>query len=561
MSIKLFERAAFGGQDRRSLLQAIEWAKLRKDKVIEIEVEGMYGNSLRRFRGKGILVDAFSSMFDAYLAVWVKQAEFDKDKGEKFELPFDYILTVGIGRSHDVRATLIVLKNTYKKNFGEYWYFNGSWIRDACNWLNSTLKYAEVTALIRGTWTQTDKIMYCRGTVFQERRELGNLRNYFVISISEGRAGKKKLGGMNASVSGLGRFDTIRRKIFQEDILAQKMLFFVKTKSLKKETYNNVLAIKNLTVSYGNKSKPILRDVSFSIKQGEILGIVGESGSGKSTTIKSIIGEIEFDSGTITVCDKNVRDQKQVAPFMGYVPQDLSRMYGDFTPLENILYFGRQYGIDELELIRRGKQALKDLGIYTKGNETVNHLSGGEQRRVSVAISLVHFPKIIFLDEPTSGLDPVKRHEFWDYIDYINRLYSISFVVITHFPEEAEYCDKVAIYLKGKGFVDFGTPYKLKARLPGGGYVMDITLELFDSKAIQLLETLDSVDAVIQRGESLRIFTSKESNIALSNILDTLNKFGMSVHQIETKEEVDMVDFFIYLSTKRFTGEKDEKKK
>ena len=559
MSIELFERAAFGGQDRRSLLEAIEWAKLRKDKVIEIEVEGTYGNGMRRFRGKGILVDAFSSRFDAYLAVWVQQGEFDKEKGKKFELPFDYILTIGTSRRHDVRATLIVLKNTYKKNYGEYWYFNGKWIREVCNWLNDTLKYADVTALIRGTWTETDDVMYCRGTVFQERRELGSVRNYFVIHISEGKAGKKKLSGLNASVSGIGRFETFRRRIFQEDILAQRILFFVKTKSLKKETYKNVLAIKNLTVSYGNKSKPVLRDVSFKIKQGEILGIVGESGSGKSTTIKSIIGEIDFDSGFITVCDKSVRDQKQVAPFMGYVPQDLSRMYGDFTPLENILYFGRQYGIDELELIRRGKQALKDLGIYTKGNETVSNLSGGEQRRVSVAISLVHYPKIIFLDEPTSGLDPVKRHEFWDYIDYINRLYSISFVVITHFPEEAEYCDKVAIYLKGQGFIDFGTPHKLKARLPGGGYVMDIILDLFDSKAIQLLETLDSVDAVIQRGESLRIFTSKESNIALSNILDSLNKFGMSVHQIETKEEVDMVDFFIYLSTKKYaSGEKNE---
>ena len=560
MSINLFERAAFGGQDRNSLKEAIEWAKVRRDKVIEIEVEGMYGNSLRRFRGKGILVEAYTSTFDSFLAAWIKEGEIDKEKGEKFEFPFDYVVTIGIGRNHDIRATLIVLKNTYRKNYGEQWFFQGAWIRDACNWLNDTLKYADVTALIRGRWRESGEFVYCKGQVFTERRELGSLRNYFVLHINEGKAGKKNLSGTNASVGGISRFEALRKRLFQEDILAQKMLFFVKTKSAKQTTYKNVLDIKGLTVTYGNKEKPVLRDVSFKIRQGEILGIVGESGSGKSTTIKSIIGEIEFDSGTISVCGINAKHQKKVAPFMGYVPQDLSRMYGDFTPLENILYFGRQYGIDELELIRRGKQALKDLGIFTKGNETVNHLSGGEQRRVSVAISLVHFPKIIFLDEPTSGLDPVKRHEFWDYIDYINRLYGISFVVITHFPEEAEYCDKVAVYLKGKGFVDFGTPFELKERLPGGGFVMDITLELFDSKAIQLLEELDTVEAVLQRGESLRIFSTKASNVTLSNVLDSLNKYGMSVHGIETKEEVDMVDYFIYLSTKKFhKGEKNGK--
>ncbi|NHI94908.1 MAG: ABC transporter ATP-binding protein [Candidatus Lokiarchaeota archaeon] len=558
MSIKFFERAAFGGQDRNSLKEAIEWASVRKDKVIEVEVEGIYGNTFRRFRGKGILVEAYSSTFDNYLAVYLKEAEIDKEKGKKFNLPVDYLITIGINRRHDVRATLIVLKNTYRKNFGEYWFFEGSDIRDACTWLNDTLKFAEVTALIRGQWHESGEFVYCKGQVFTERRELRMLRNYFVLSISEGKTGKRNLSGINASVGGINRFDALRRRIFQEDILADKMLFFIKTKSQKQTTYKHVLDIKGLTVTYGNKEKPVLRDVSFRIKQGEILGIVGESGSGKSTTIKSIIGEIDFDSGEISVCGINVKQQKKVAPFMGYVPQDLSRMYGDFTPLENILYFGRQYGIDELELIRRGKQALKDLGISTKGNETVSYLSGGEQRRVSVAISLVHYPKIIFLDEPTSGLDPVKRHEFWDYIDSINRLYGISFVVITHFPEEAEYCDKVAIYIKGKGFVDFGTPYELKSRLPGGGFVIDITLELFDSKAIQLLEALDTVDSVIQRGESLRIFTTKESNIALSNVLDSLNKYGMSVHGIETKEEVDMVDYFIYLSTKKYiTGERN----
>ncbi|MHA1144802.1 MAG: hypothetical protein ACTSRW_08710, partial [Candidatus Helarchaeota archaeon] len=173
-----------------------------------------------------------------------------------------------------------------------------------------------------------------------------------------------------------------------------------------------------------------------------------------------------------------------------------------------------------------------------------------EQRRVSVAIALVHFPKIVFLDEPTSGLDPVRRHEFWEYMDEINRQYGISFACITHFPEEGEYCDKVAVYLKGKGFVDFGSPMELKSRLPGSGYVIDIVLEMYSTQAVQLLESLPSIDTVLQRGEHLRIFPKSQSNLALSNVLDKLREFDLNVFQLLPKDQVDMVDYFIYMTNK-----------
>lgn len=541
---RLYERAVFGGSSEE-LREAIEWANVRKDKLIEIEFEGMYtGDLSKKIKGTGILVKTHQSFIRSYMAIWVKGAQIGD-----YQLPFDYLFTLGPSRKEDVRPNTIILKNTYKKNLGEYWFWKGEDMRTCVDWLIQTLKFARVEVIVRGTWAKTNEVMYCHGEVLSARKERRAFRSFFVADVVKGKVKNSiNLAGMAISV---GKKSIWRRTLaYREEVVANKMFFIVHPKSEQRLKYRFVLDVRNLTVSYGKKKAPVIKNVAFKIRQGEILGIVGESGSGKSTTVKAIIGEIEPDFGEMGICGIYSRDQKKFAPYIGYVPQELSRMYGDFTPLENIVYFGRQYNIEAEELIRRGRQVLVDLGISAKGTETTDKLSGGEQRRVSVAISLVHFPKIVFLDEPTSGLDPVRRHEFWEYLDEINRQYGISFACITHFPEEAEYCDKVAVYLKGKGFVDFGTPMELKSRLPGEGYVIDIILDLYTSRAVQLLENLPNVDTVLQRGEHLRIFPKGDSNLALSNVLDELRKFDMNVFQLIPKDQIDMVDYFIYVTRK-----------
>ncbi|MHA1146535.1 MAG: ABC transporter ATP-binding protein, partial [Candidatus Helarchaeota archaeon] len=404
----VYERAVFGGSPEE-LKEAISWVNVRMDKLLEIEFDGMYlGNVTKSVKGKGILIKAKDSLLRRYIAVWANELKIGD-----YELPFNYLITLGNSRNEDVRPNTVIIKNTYTKNLGEYWYWQGNEVRPCVEWLISALKFARVEAFIRGIWAKTNEVMYCQGEVISARMASRRMRPFFVIDVMKGKVRNKiNLAGMAISV-GRRPFFT-RVSAFQEEVTCDKMIFFVRPKTEQKLKYRHVLDVRNLTVSYGKKSSPVIKNVSFKLRQGEILGIVGESGSGKSTTVKSIIGEIEHDFGEIGICGIYSRDQKKFAPYIGYVPQDLSRMYGDFTPLENIVYFGRQYNLEPDELIQRGRQILKDLGISTKGTETTEKLSGGEQRRVSVAIALVHFPKIVFLDEPTSGLDPVRRHEFWE---------------------------------------------------------------------------------------------------------------------------------------------------
>jgi ABC-type multidrug transport system ATPase subunit len=367
------------------------------------------------------------------------------------------------------------------------------------------------------------------------------------MEVIKGSAGKRDMAHLAISVGGKSIFP-IKRGIYQEDVEADKILLKIIRKSQHQLHYDYILDVKDLTVNYGRKKKAVIEDASFKIKEGEILGIVGESGSGKSTVIKAILGDISLNKGSIKICGIDFQNKREISPRIGYVPQDLNRMYLEFTPLENILYFGQQYGINPEELIRRGKQVLRDLGIVTKANTTVGELSGGEQRRASIAIALIHYPKILFLDEPTSGLDPVHRYELWDYLDAINKQYGISLVVVTHFPTEAEYCDKVAIFMKGKGFIDFGTPTELKTRLPGNGFALEITPEIFDPKLIPLLESITDISFVIQRGENLRIFSEKGTQFVLDQCLKVLSENNFAVHQVEPKIEIDMIDLFLYHS-------------
>lgn len=175
-----------------------------------------------------------------------------------------------------------------------------------------------------------------------------------------------------------------------------------------------------------------------------------------------------------------------------------------FTPLENIVAFGKQYDIPEWQLIQEGKTLLRDFGILEKGNESTGRLSGGEQRRVSVAIALVHRPKVLLMDEPTSGLDPDNRNELWHFLDMVNKEYGTSIVVVTHYPAEAEYCDKCAVFVRGKSLVSFGSPAKLKEALPSRGFAVGVVLEGINPRAKKVLESVEGAKFVLQRGECSR---------------------------------------------------------
>lgn len=301
--------------------------------------------------------------------------------------------------------------------------------------------------------------------------------------------------------------------------------------------------VQNLSVIAGGKV--IIDNVSMRLEHGEILGVLGESGAGKSTFIKALLGNRKTLGKNFVYGFDAKKNAKKLRPYYGYVPQDLSKIYENFTVMDNLVTFGQQYGLSEEETIRRGRKILKNLEIESKENELVKNLSGGQKRRVSIAIALIHQPIFCILDEPTSGLDPIVRENLWLRLVDINERYNTTLVVITHYPEESKFCHKVAIFARKRGMVDYGPPERLIATVPGRGRAIDLTLKQYDEEAFKKLKGVKQFEMVLEKRAGLKylVFTDLDLNEAYSYLKNALGEANIEgITQTDTKME----DYFRY---------------
>jgi ABC-2 type transport system ATP-binding protein len=227
-------------------------------------------------------------------------------------------------------------------------------------------------------------------------------------------------------------------------------------------------------------SKVIIKDITISIEHGKILAIVGASGGGKTTFARCLMGQIKPSSGRGTVLGFNITtQQKQIQHNIGYVPQlDYLNLYLELTPLENIKLLGTMYnpkfsqktGQEEILHI------LEILDISERLRKTpVKYLSGGEKKRVSIAMGLIHQPALLFLDEPTTGLDEHLKNEVFNYLKKINRDLGITICLVSHNLTICEFVDKILILKHGKA-IEVGNPEQMLKQLPGEGLAIEITL-------------------------------------------------------------------------------------
>ncbi|MER6203287.1 ABC transporter ATP-binding protein [Streptomyces sp. NPDC001586] len=218
---------------------------------------------------------------------------------------------------------------------------------------------------------------------------------------------------------------------------------------------------RGLRKTYGDVEA--VRGVDLSVRPGEIYGFLGPNGAGKSTTIGMLCTLVEPTAGTATVAGHDVvRERDATRRQIGLVFQE-STLDSHLTVERNLRFHARMYGMPRSAVTPRVDHVLDLVGLAERRRSKVKELSGGMRRRVEIARGLLHAPRVLFLDEPTVGLDPQTRRHLWDCIRDLRRTEGVTVFMTTHYLDEAEVCDRIAIMDKGV-VVALGTPAELKAR-------------------------------------------------------------------------------------------------
>jgi ABC-2 type transport system ATP-binding protein len=239
-----------------------------------------------------------------------------------------------------------------------------------------------------------------------------------------------------------------------------------------------------------------VRGIGFEVQPGETFGFLGPNGAGKSTTIKILCTLADPTSGTARVAGYNVKTQRDtVRRNIGLVFQDTT-LDSYLTGEQNLRFHADLYGVPRQQLAPRMRQVLEMVGLWERRQAVVATYSGGMKRRLEIARGLLHAPRVLFLDEPTVGLDPQTRTSIWEYINDLKQREDITIFLTTHYMDEAENCDRIAIIDHGK-IVALDTPQNLKASV-GKDRVQIRTTD--DQAAIEELKEHFQIDAAIHEG-------------------------------------------------------------
>jgi ABC-2 type transport system ATP-binding protein len=202
--------------------------------------------------------------------------------------------------------------------------------------------------------------------------------------------------------------------------------------------------------------------IRFGVARGEVFGFLGPNGSGKSTTIRMLCGLLLPTSGKGRVVGFDImKEPEKIKEVIGYMSQKFS-LYDDLTVMENLHFFGGIYGLSGVLQKEREDEALEMAGLKELRDRTTRTLAVGWKQRLALGCAILHRPSVLFLDEPTSGVDPISRRYFWSLIQQMGERGVTTFVT-THYMDEAEYCDRLALIYQGK-IIALGTPTELKLK-------------------------------------------------------------------------------------------------
>jgi len=255
-----------------------------------------------------------------------------------------------------------------------------------------------------------------------------------------------------------------------------------------------IINVRNLTKQF--KTLTAIDGISFSVEEGEVFGFLGPNGAGKTTTISILCTLLSPSSGTAGIADFDcANNPDRVRMAIGLIFQDTTLDVG-LTAYENLKFHAYLYNLDSKLAETRIDEMLTVVELQGRKHDLIKNFSGGMKRRLEIARGLLHYPRVLFLDEPTLGLDPQTRNTIWDFINTLREKERITVFMTTHYMEEAENCDRIAIIDHGK-IIAMDTPKKLK-QMVHGDIIRIVTED--NRKAVPEIQRLFSVSAREENG-------------------------------------------------------------
>lgn len=305
---------------------------------------------------------------------------------------------------------------------------------------------------------------------------------------------------------------------------------------------NYLVETHGLTKQYpSDRSNFAIQNIDLAIPEGQLFGLIGPDGAGKSTTLRILSTVIERTGGEARVAGFDVgRESEKVRPVVGYMPQ-LFSLYPDLSVIENLNFFA---DINQVSA-RIKKQRIAEMLAFTRlerfQKRYAGNLSGGMKKKLALACSLIHEPKILLLDEPSTGVDPVSRRELWSILADVVQS-GVTIVVSTPYMDEAERCHQIGIIYQGK-MMAIGTPAELAGRLPFG------TIEVKAKPRKVMRQVVAANEDILDWrpvGDRLRILTEpKKTDKIIRQLKRELSRNDAEIVLLR-QSSVKMEDVFIY---------------
>lgn len=292
------------------------------------------------------------------------------------------------------------------------------------------------------------------------------------------------------------------------------------------------------------KDVEAVNDLTLAVGAGEIFGLVGPDGAGKTTTIRLLSAILDPTSGRAAVAGYDTVSQpEEIKKRIGYMAQRFN-LYGDLTVWENLNFFADVFEVTGERRARQIERLLTFARLAQFRDRRAMHLSGGMQKKLALACTLIHTPEIIFLDEPTTGVDPLSRREFWDILTDLH-MQGITLVISTPYMDEAERCSRVGLMYGGR-LVVCDTPKEIK-RMTDGELVA-----IWPSQprlARTVLAGLAGVKEIQTYGEQLRLFADDAEDL-IQRIPQALSAHGIALQRIH-RTQPRMEEAFISLISRQ----------